>query len=82
MPSAVPDRLSIEKGDREKYYDKVEIFKDKSRKEQFFLAMSLGFKNRAKCSLDKKEGFFLSKDLHSEDEALLNALLMKLYVAM
>lgn len=68
------DRLEIAKGQREYLYDKIEIFKGKSRKEQFLFAMAYGFKNNEKKVLKTKEGFFLIKDLRQEDEALINAL--------
>ncbi len=66
------DRLFIEKGEREKLYDKIEIFGEKSRKEQFLFAMAFGFKNKIKRPLGTKEGFFLTKDLRVEDEALMD----------
>ncbi len=68
------DRLEIAKGQREYLYDKIEIFKGKSRKEQFLFAMAYGFKNNEKKVLKTKEGFVLIKDLRQEDEALINAL--------
>jgi len=69
---AQPDRLFIEKGERETLYDKIEIFGEKSRKEQFLFAMAFGFKNKIKRPLETKEGFFLTKDLRVEDEALMD----------
>lgn len=71
-----PDRLYIDKSDRKLYDDdtlNIEIFSGKTRKEQFLFAMAVGFKNKIKRSLDSREGFFLAKDMHSEDEALLDA---------
>lgn len=72
----IPDRLSIDKSDRELYDHDVisnEIFAGRTRKEQFFFAMAIGFKNRVKRRLDSREGFFLAKDMGPEDEALIDA---------
>lgn len=68
----ISDRLNIEKGERENLYDKINLFKEKSRKEQFLFAMTIGFKNKVKRALKTKNGFFLIKDMRPEDEALLN----------
>ncbi|MEM3485042.1 MAG: hypothetical protein QXI12_05425 [Candidatus Methanomethyliaceae archaeon] len=71
----VPDRLNIDKADRELYdHDAMsEIFEGKTRKEQFLFAMAMGFKNQVKRSLESKEGFFLAKDMNPGDEALIDA---------
>lgn len=68
-----PDRIHVEKGERENLYDKIDLFKGKSRKEQFLYAMAIGFKNKVNRPLETKEGFFLIKDMRPEDEALINA---------
>ena len=71
----VPDRLYIDEKDRE-LYDRIEstgMFKGRTRKEQFLFALGLGFNNGLRRPLGKREGFFLTKDMRSEDEALLNA---------
>lgn len=81
MPE-VPDRIYIDKKDRDLYQklneEEITTFKDKggrrTRKEQFLFALSIGFKNGVKRKLETKEGFFLVKDLHPEDEALLNTI--------
>lgn len=78
----MPDRINIDKKDRELYrkLDTEEFLKfkdsggERTRKEQFLLAMAIGFKNNMKCSLNNKEGFFLIKDLLPKDEALINAI--------
>jgi hypothetical protein len=73
--SEMPDRLYMGEDDRS-LYDKLEtenMFKGKTRKEQFLFAMSFGFKHKIKRALIRKEGLFLAKDLHPEDEALINA---------
>ena len=64
------DRIYIDKKDR-KLYDEIEFFKGRSRKEQFLLAMSYGFKNKVHKGIDKQEGFYLVKDMRPEDEALI-----------
>ena len=72
----IPDRINIDKNDRELYNKLEEVFQGKTRKEQFLFAMAFGFKNDVRRPLKTKEGFFLIKDLRPEDEALLNALAM------
>ncbi|MHC1572699.1 MAG: hypothetical protein ACXQTL_08185 [Methanosarcinales archaeon] len=72
----IPDRLSIDKSDRELYdHDTIssEIFSGRTRKEQFLFAMAIGFKSQVRRRLDSKEGFFLAKDMGPEDEALMDA---------
>lgn len=72
-----PDRLSVDKADRDLYdHDAVgsEVFADKpTRKEQFLVAMAVGFKNEVRRPLKSREGFFLAKDMRLEDEALMDA---------
>jgi len=73
---SVPDRLNIDPKDRELYEkisEEVPLFKDKNRKEQFLFAVAFGFNNRMRMPLKTKDGFFLRKDLKTEDEALINA---------
>jgi hypothetical protein len=71
-----PDRINVEKKDRN-LYDKLkeeDVFKDVSRKEQFLIAMAYGFRSGTKKALGRpKDGFFLAKDMNAEDEALLAA---------
>jgi len=70
-----PDRLYIDKEDR-KLYERLErekLFSKQSRREQFLLAMSVGFRNDLTLPLEKRDGFFLAKDLRLEDEALMKA---------
>lgn len=74
MPS-VPDRIYMDKADRE-LYDKLKaepVFEKQSRKEQFLLAMAYGFKNGAKRKCSSKENLFLLKDCRKEDEVLMFA---------
>jgi len=80
MPE-IPDRLNIDKRDRDLYnfLDCEEIlrFKDKggrrNRKEQFIFAMAYGFSAGARKALGTAEGFVLAKDLHPDDQALIDA---------
>lgn len=72
--SNIPDRIDIEKGERDTLYDNIDIFKNKSRKEQFIFAMAIGYKNKVKRKLETREGFFLIKDMRLDDEALINAI--------
>jgi len=78
--SNIPDRINIEKKDRLLFnkLDQEEILKFKggrrTRKEQFLFAMTVGFKNSVKHTLENKEGWFLIKDLQPKDEALINAI--------
>ena len=72
-----PDRICFDKKDR-KLYDKLdneEMFNHsyRTRKEQFMFALAIGLKNDKRLPLKTREGFFLAKDLHPEDIALLNS---------
>jgi len=76
----IPDRINIDKKDRELFneLDQEEMLKFKggkrTRKEQFLFAMALGFKSDVSQPLESKEGWFNTRDLQLEDEALLNAI--------
>ena len=80
--SEMPDRLNIDKKDRELYkildLEEIVKFKDnggtRTRREQFIFAMAYGFNNGVKRPLNTTEGFVLEKDLHKEDYALLDAI--------
>jgi hypothetical protein len=75
--STIPDRLYIDSGDRELYQklaSECAVFDGKNNKEQFLFAMAVGFHYGTRASVDKREGFFLRKDLKPEDEALLASL--------
>lgn len=73
--SQIPDRLYIHKEDR-KLYEKLDEEKmlKRTRKEQFIFAMVFGYYNKIKRHLETREGFFLTKDMRLEDEALINAI--------
>jgi len=71
----ITDRLYVGKGDKE-LYDRLAdewILRNKTRKEQFLLAMAFGFKSGVRRELDQRDEFFFRKDLRVEDEALLDA---------
>ena len=71
----ITDRLYVGKGDRE-LYDRLAdewILRNKTRKEQFLLAMAFGFKGDTRRELDQRDEFFFRKDLRPEDEAMLDA---------
>jgi len=74
----MPDRFYIDKEDRPYYQKAVEEniinFKNKNQKEQFLLAMAIGFENDQKHELKTRDGFFFSNYLGSEDKTLINAL--------
>lgn len=74
----MPDRFYIDKEDRPYYQKAVEEniinFKNKNQKEQFLLAMAIGFENDQKRELKTRDGFFFSNYLGSEDKTLINAL--------
>jgi hypothetical protein len=74
----MPDRFNIDKEDRF-YYQKAEEenivnFKNKNQKDQFLLAMAIGFENNQKRELKIREGFFFSDNLGPEGRTLVNAL--------
>ncbi|MEM2942808.1 MAG: hypothetical protein QXT81_05250 [Candidatus Bathyarchaeia archaeon] len=71
-----PDRLSIDKADRDLYDHnavKSEILKGRENKEQFLFTMAIGFKNQVRRPLDAREGFVRTEYLRPEDEALIDA---------
>jgi len=72
------DRLFVDVGDRDLYnqLDQKEPMLKGKRREQFLLAAAIGFRNGVHRPLEKREGggFFLSKDLKTEDRALIDAL--------
>lgn len=72
--SKIPDRIHIDANDRDLYtkIEQEELFKDRSRKEEFLMAMAIGFENNVHIPIKKKEGFFLRKDMSNKDEILLN----------
>lgn len=73
-----PDRIHIDKKDRELYevLKSEEIFKDRENKDLFVISMAYGFKNRIKEGIEKKEGFVRVEYLSGWDLALINAVAM------
>jgi hypothetical protein len=73
----VPDRLHVDKADRQLYDDmaRESVFKDQERKEQFLTAMAIGYKEGARRPLQDIEssGFFRTAYLLPQDLALINA---------
>ena len=72
----VRDRLYIEESKKGKYeyLKKEDIFKDKSNKDLFLLAMVIGFKNNLRKELKRKNGFVRTEYLNEDDIALIDAL--------
>ena len=73
----MPERICIDKEDRS-FYEKAKKenilnFEKKIQKDQFLLAMAIGFDNKQKREIKTKEDFFYDFDLRPEDTALLNA---------
>ena len=72
--SSIHDRINIEKGEIEEVYDKIDLIHDEQRKDQFILAMAIGFELQDRIPLKSKQTLFLTKYLKPEDEALIYAL--------
>jgi hypothetical protein len=76
----IPDRINIDKNDREIYnsLDQEEILKFKggrrTRREQFIFSLAVGFNNKLKSEIENKEGWFNARELQAEDYAILNAI--------
>lgn len=76
----IPDRINIDKNDREIYnsLDQEEILKFKggrrTRREQFIFSLAVGFNNNVKSEIENKEGWFNSRELQPEDYAILDAI--------
>jgi hypothetical protein len=76
-----PDRLYIEKKDRERFYDRI-LSKDSplgrhngfKNNDIFLIAMCIGYREKCKEELEKREGYFLEKDLSTEEKCLIYAL--------
>lgn len=77
MPK-IPDRLSIEKNDKEKYEKLREesIFKEKDNKDLFIFAMAYGYTKNVCKTLESKEGYVRTEYLKSEDWALIDSLVI------
>jgi len=71
-----PDRIYIEKGDRENKYKKLldlPVFSYMENKDIFLYAMAVGFHSGVRKQINSREGFFLTNLL--EDQHEYNALL-------
>ena len=75
--SKLYDRINLEKGEIESVYDKIELIKGEQRKDQFILAMAIGYQKNHRVPLKVKQTLFLTKYLKPEDEALINALVLE-----
>ena len=71
--SLLYDRIYLEKGEIEKVYDKINLISEEQRKDQFILAMAIGFAMKDRMPLKIKQTLFLTKYLKPVDEALINA---------
>ena len=77
--SKIPDRINIDKNDREIYnsLDQEEMLKFKggrrTRREQFIFSLAVGFNNKIHKEIENKEGWFNTRELQPEDYAILNA---------
>lgn len=77
-----PDRLYIDIKDRD-IINKIQDenlfdFKNATNKEKFLFAMAIGaHMDIDEYPIEKKDGFFLTKDLASADEALINVCAIK-----
>lgn len=71
-----PDRLYIDKNDAQ-LYDELEkqdsMFVQSSNHDKFLFAMSVGFITGAKVSPTSRIGYFLTKDMGPDDEAMIDA---------
>ena len=67
------DRIFIEQGNIEGVYENIKIFEKEERKDQFLLAMSIGFAKNKMKKIKSNQTLFLSTYLQPEDEALINA---------
>lgn len=81
MKTECPDRLYVRKDNLEDYEllkkEKDSIFFGKENKDIFIMAMILGYYNKKKKCLDKKEGFFREEYLNDEERSLIKAIAIK-----
>ena len=77
MMSKAPDRLSINKSDRNDYsrlLEKDSPFSGKENKDLFIMAMIVGFHEGKRIKLDKKDGFFLLYHLDDNEDTIIKAI--------
>jgi dnd system-associated protein 4 len=74
-----PDRLYIEKADRELYNEikGEDMFSGKDTRELFIIAAAFGFKNKIRKSFQNREGYVRTEYLTGKDKALLYAIALK-----
>ena len=74
--SKIPDRLYIDKTDKELFDSEIlnEVFSGKDNKDKFLFAMSIGFRNDLKYTLQSREGYVRAEYLQLNDEALIDSL--------
>ena len=72
----VADRIYVDNDTIEKMYDVSRFLKNKNthRKDQFFVAMALGYNMGKRLKLEKRKLFFLTQFLNEQDLTLLYAL--------
>lgn len=72
----VADRIYVDNDTLEEMYDGSRFLKNKNthRKDQFFVAMALGYNMGKKLKLEKRKEFFLTQFLNEQDLTLLYAL--------
>ena len=71
----IPDRLNIDKDDRELYaeVEGEDVFKGRDNKDLFLFAMAMGIASGVSSPLNAKEGFVRTEYLKPEDQTLINA---------
>lgn len=77
MGNKAPDRLNIQKSDREDYarlLKKDSPFAGKESKDLFMMALIIGFHEGTRVKLDKKEGFFLLYHLNDKENSVIKAI--------
>jgi len=75
--SKIPDRLYIDDKDRELYQmlsKESSLFRGKINRDQFLFTAAIGVTNNMRIPIQRKENWFLTKDLRPEDNALFNAI--------
>lgn len=76
------DRIYVEKSTKDEIYDNCKLmgyktFNKIERKDQFFVALGLGYKFGIRTEIEHKEEMFLTKNLTREENAALYAIAIK-----
>jgi len=77
MEREVPDRLYIRKDDKKHFkrlLEKDSPWADKDNKDVFLMAMVVGFHQKCRTELDRREGFVRTEYLDDKEKALIGAL--------